>query len=60
MNVTFEELRTEVLQNQEVRAEYERLRPEFEFEMKAIQMKPQQRQVHKSGRLVRSFSVSKV
>lgn len=51
MNVTFEELRTEVLQNPEVRAEYERLRQEFELELKVIRMKPQQRQVHKSGRL---------
>lgn len=31
MNVTLEELKAEVLQNPEVRAEYERLRPEFEL-----------------------------
>ena len=51
MNVTFEELRTEVLKNPEVRAEYERLRPEFEFEMEAIRMKQQHHQANKSGRL---------
>ncbi len=31
MNVTLEELKAEALQNPEVRAEYERLRPEFEL-----------------------------
>ena len=31
MNVTLEELEAEALQNPEVRAEYERLRPEFEL-----------------------------
>ena len=31
MNVTLEELKAEVLQNPEVQAEYERLRPEFEL-----------------------------
>jgi hypothetical protein len=31
MNVTLEELKAEVLQNPEIRAEYERLRPEFEL-----------------------------
>ena len=31
MNVTLEELKAEVLKNPEVRAEYERLRPEFEL-----------------------------
>lgn len=51
MNVTFEELKAEALKNPEVRAEYERLCPEFEFEMKDIQMKPKQRQSHKHGRL---------
>lgn len=30
--ITFEELKAEVLENPEVRAEYERLRPEFELE----------------------------
>ena len=49
MNVPFEELKAELLQNQEVRSEYERLRPEFEI--KAIQMNQQQRKEHKSGRL---------
>lgn len=36
MNVTLEELKAEVLKSPEVRAEYERVRQEFEFEMKAI------------------------
>ena len=31
MNATLEELKAEALQNPEVRAEYERLRPEFEL-----------------------------
>ena len=47
----FEELKAELLQNPEVRAEYERLRPEFEFEMEVIRMKIKQHQVHKSDRL---------
>lgn len=34
MNVTFEELKAKALQRPEVRAEYERLRPEFERVMR--------------------------